>query len=174
MGKTPHSGGEFCDFIISSMKIEQKLNLMSGSFITAAYPAWLARLARRLVRSSRKARAGVLRAFNFFRERLTGMRQPKALVDRLKLGLAIAMLTALTGCLGVVGDGGGYYGGGGWWEDDGGWWGGGYGHDRGHDVHGFSARGAASRGAAHGGGGGGHGGGGGGGGGHGGGGGGKR
>jgi len=72
------------------------------------------------------------------------------LVDRLKIGLAIAGLTALTGCIGFVG-GGGDYGGGGWWRDDGGWWGGGArGYDRGHDVHGYSARGAASRGAAHG------------------------
>ncbi len=76
-----------------------------------------------------------------------------SLVGRIKIGLAIAVLTGLTGCVGVVG-GDGYYGGGGGWWDDGGWWGGGgHGYDRGHDVHGYSARGAASRGAAHGGGG---------------------
>ena len=79
------------------------------------------------------------------------------LVDRIKIGLAIVMLTGLTGCIGFVG-GDGYYGDGGyvggWWWGDGGWWGGGgRGYDRGHDVHGYSARGAASRGAAHGGGG---------------------
>lgn len=76
------------------------------------------------------------------------------LANRIKIGLAIVALTALTGCIGFVG-GGGDYGGGGWWWDDGGWWGGGgRGYDRGHDVHGYSARGAASRGTAHGGGGG--------------------
>ena len=74
------------------------------------------------------------------------------LFSRIKIGLAIALLTALTGCIGWVGGGGGYYGGGGWW-------GGGRGYDRGRDVRGYSARGAASRGVAHGGGGGGHGGG---------------
>lgn len=79
---------------------------------------------------------------------LPNMKKSNALVDRVKIGLAIAGLAALTGCVGFVGDGGG-----GWWGGDvGGWWGGGY--DRGHDVHGYSARGAASRGAAHGGGGG--------------------
>ena len=88
------------------------------------------------------------------------MNKMDALVDRIKIGLAVAGLTALTGCIGVV-DGGGGYVGGGWWG------GGGRGYDRGHDAHAYSDRGAASRGAAHGGGGhasggGGHGGGGGG------------
>jgi len=104
------------------MKIEQKSGLTCGSLITAAYPVWLAR-----------------------------MNTVPVLVKQLKIGLAIAVLTALTGCIGFV-DGGGYgYDDGGWW---GGWWGGGGGYDRGRDVHGYSARGAASRGAAHGGGGG--------------------
>ena len=57
--------------------------------------------------------------------------------------------TVLTGCIGFVGGDGGYYGGSGWWWDDGGWWGGGGGYDRGHDVHGYSDRGAASRAVAH-------------------------
>jgi hypothetical protein len=81
---------------------------------------------------------------------ISNMNKTKTLVDRIKIGLAIAMLTALTGCVGVVGGGGGWWGGG-WWGGDGGWWGG---RDRGRDVHAYSARGAASRGAAHGGGGG--------------------
>lgn len=77
----------------------------------------------------------------------------KSLVGRIKIGLAIVVLTALTGCIGFVGGDGGYVGGG-WWGDDGGWWGGGgRGYDRGHDVHVYSDRGAASRGVAHGGGG---------------------
>lgn len=118
------------------MKIKQKTELTFGSFTMA--PCRLS-LARR--------------------------NKMNVLGDRIKIGLAVAMVTALTGCVGFVGDGGDY-GGGGWWWDDGGWWGGGgRGYDRGHDVHGYSARGAASRAAAHGGGGhaggGGHGGGGG-------------
>ena len=88
-----------------------------------------------------------------------------SLVGPMKIGLAVAALTALTGCVGVLGgdgyyDDGGYVGG--WWWGDGGWGGGGgRGYDRGHDVHGYSARGAASRGVSHAGAGGGHGGGGG-------------
>jgi hypothetical protein len=83
------------------------------------------------------------------------------LVDRIKISLVIvfgvSLLMTLTGCIGWVGGGDGYYGegyygDGGWW---GGWWGGGgHGYDRGHDVHVYSARGAGSRGTAHGGGGG--------------------
>ena len=82
---------------------------------------------------------------------LTDMNRSNTWVDRIKIGLALAALAALTGCIGWVGGGGGYYDGGGWWGDGGGWWGGG---DRGRDVHGYSDRGAASRGVAHGGGGG--------------------
>ncbi len=131
------------------MKIKQQLNLVYGGFITAAYPAWLARLARKPVQSASTARPATLRTFHFFRQRMAGMNPAKALADRIKLGLAIAMVATLTGCIGVVGGGGGWWGGG-WWGGDGGWWGGG---DRGHDVRGFSARGAASRAVAHGGGG---------------------
>jgi hypothetical protein len=80
-----------------------------------------------------------------------GGRMTSACAGWIKIGLAVAMLTALTGCIGFVDGGGPVYDGGGWW---GGWWGGGGGYERGHDVHGFSARGAASRGEAHGGGGG--------------------
>jgi len=78
---------------------------------------------------------------------LSIMNKKNSLAGRIKVGLAIAMLPALTGCIGVVGDGG-YYGDG---YVRGGWWGGGY--DRGRDVHFYSARGGASRGGAHGGGG---------------------
>jgi len=109
--------------------------------MTAAYPAWLARLTGKPVRNANQAQPLTLRTFYSFRERLAATSQTNALADRIKIGLAIAMLTALTGCVGVVG------GGGGWWG--GGWWGG---RDRGGDVRAFSARGAASRGAAHGGG----------------------
>ena len=96
------------------MKIKQKLNLVYGGFITAAYPAWLARLARKPVRLSGKARPVVLRTFHFFRERVAGMNHTKALADRIKIGLAIDVLATLTRCIDWVG-GGGY---------NGGWWGG--------------------------------------------------
>jgi hypothetical protein len=146
------------------MKIKQKSELMFGRFITGPYPAW--RLGKPL-RIEATARPVTSHTFDFFHARLARMSALNVLTNRLKLGLVIAMLTAVTGCIGVVGDGG-YYGDGayvgGWW---GGWWGGGGGYyDRGRDVHGYSARGAASRGAAHGGGGHGGGGGGHGGGGH--------
>jgi hypothetical protein len=92
--------------------------------------------------------------FDFFREGKFRLNKTNGPVNRIKIGLGIALLATLTGCIGFVGGDGGYYGGGGWW-DDGGWrGGGGRGYDRGHDVHGYSDRGAASRGAAHGGGGG--------------------
>jgi hypothetical protein len=75
------------------------------------------------------------------------------LIHWIKIGLTLLVLTALTGCIGFVGEDG-YYGDrgyvGGWWWGDGGWWGGG---DRGHDAHRYSVRGAGSRGFAHGGGG---------------------
>ena len=80
------------------------------------------------------------------------MNKSKEPIDRVKIVLAAAWLTVLTGCVGVVGDGG-YYGGdvvvGG---PDVYLFGGGYG--RGHDVHAYSQRGFASRGVAHPGGGG--------------------
>ncbi len=89
-----------------------------------------------------------------FRRILSNMKiKLNLLANWIKTGLAVTMLIVLTGCIGVVDDGGYSDGGvvvGGW----GGWWGGGY--DRGRDVHDYSARGAASRGVAHGGGGGGH------------------
>ena len=71
-------------------------------------------------------------------------------VDLIKMGLGLALLAALMGCVGYV-DGG--YGGGvvvpGPYV---GVFGGGY--ERGRDVHAYSHRGVASRGAAHPGGGG--------------------
>jgi hypothetical protein len=143
-----------------NMKIKQKSELMFGRLITTAYPAWRT---RKPLRIEAKARPMTSHALDFFHESLARLSALNVLTNRIKLGLAIAMLTAVTGCIGVVG-GDGYYGDGGY---VGGWWGGGGGYDRGRDVHGYSARGAASREAAHGGGGhasgGGHGGGGGGG-----------
>jgi hypothetical protein len=102
--------------------------------------------------------------FNFFRDGKVYMNKANALVDRIKIGLGIALLAALTGCVGFVG--GGYGGGVVVAEPDLYLFGGGY--DRGRDVHGYSQRGSASRavahpsGGGHAGGGGGHGGGGGG------------
>jgi hypothetical protein len=134
------------------MKIKQKSELTFGRLVTAAYPAWRESLAGKPARNEGNAHPVALRAFDFFHERLARPNILKVLANRIKTGLAVVMLTALTGCIGFVG--GGDYGGGGWWWDDGGWWGSGGGYDRGHDVHDYSARGAASRGAAHGGGGG--------------------
>ena len=82
------------------------------------------------------------------------MNKAKGPVDRIKIGLGIALLAVLTGCVGgYVGVDGGYGGtvvvpvvdplfGGGI-------------YDRGADVHGYSQRGSASRAVAHSGGGGG-------------------
>jgi len=126
------------------MKIKQKGVLTFGRLIAAAYPAWWA---GKPVRIEAKACPMTLRAFDFFHERLARLNTLNVQANRIKIGLAIVMLTALTGCIGVV-DGGGY--GDGYYGDGvyvGGWWGGG--HDRGRDVHGYSARGSASRGAAH-------------------------
>jgi hypothetical protein len=80
------------------------------------------------------------------------MNKVNSLFEQVKIGLAIAVLPALTsGCVGFVGGGGGeavivpgppdvvLFGGG---------------YDRGRDAHGYSQRGAESRGVAHGGGGG--------------------
>jgi hypothetical protein len=72
-------------------------------------------------------------------------------VGRIKLGLGMALLAVMTGCVGYVG--GGYYGGPVvvpgpsvyFWGGD---------YDRGHDVHVYSQRGHESRAAVHYGGGG--------------------
>jgi hypothetical protein len=74
------------------------------------------------------------------------------LLNRGKIGLGLALITALTGCVGYVGGGG--YGGGGVVVagPDAYVFGGGY--ERGRDVHAYSQRGFASRAIAHGGGGG--------------------
>jgi hypothetical protein len=73
-------------------------------------------------------------------------------LGRLKIGLGVALVAVLTGCVGYV-DGG--YGGGAVvvGGPDAVFLGGGH-FDRGHDVHAYSARGAVSRSVAHGGGGG--------------------
>jgi hypothetical protein len=65
---------------------------------------------------------------------------------RIKIGLGIALLAALTGCVGYVD--GGYYGGPAVVSGpDVYFWGGGY--DRGRDVHVYSQRGVTSRAVAH-------------------------
>jgi len=66
-------------------------------------------------------------------------------VDRIKIGLGIAVLAGLTGCVGYVD--GGYGGGVVVAEPDVYLFGGGY--DRGRDVHDYSHRGSESRAAAH-------------------------
>jgi len=67
------------------------------------------------------------------------------LVYPVKIGLAIGLLTTLIGC--ATYGGGGYYSNGYYDDGDGYLFGGGY--DNGRDVHKFSQRGSASRGAAH-------------------------
>ena len=117
----PHSDGKVSGIILSRMKIEQKKELTSGDLI-----------------------------FDFFREGKFRMNKTNGPVDLIKIGLGIALLAALTGCVGYV-DGG--YVGGGYGgavvvaEPDVYLFGGGY--DRGRDVHGYSDRGSASRAAAH-------------------------
>jgi hypothetical protein len=82
------------------------------------------------------------------------MKIAKRLAGRINLGLGllvVVLAASLSGCVGYV-DGGGYGGYDGGYYDGGGpdvylFGGGGYG--RGRDVHAYSQRGAASRGAAH-------------------------
>ncbi len=83
------------------------------------------------------------------------MNKTNALVDRIKIGLALALLAALTGCVGYVDGGGGYGGVIVAPEPDVFLFGGGY--DRGRDVHDYDRRGGESRAVAHPSGGGGHG-----------------
>jgi hypothetical protein len=86
------------------------------------------------------------------------MNKTHALVNQIKIGLAVALLAAFTGCVGGYVDGGGYGGAVVVPGPDVGFYGGGiYGggvYERGGAVRGYSHRGAASRGVAHGGGGG--------------------
>ena len=83
--------------------------------------------------------------FDFFREGKFRVNKANGPVDRIKIGLGIALLAALTGCVGYVG--GGYGGAVVVAEPDVYLFGGGY--DRGRDVHGYSNRGSVSRAAAH-------------------------
>lgn len=115
----PHSDGKVPVVIIWRMKIKQKMELTFGDLI-----------------------------FDFFREGKVRMNKANALVDRIKIGLGIALVAALTGCVGYV-DGGGYGGAVVVPGPDVFLFGGGY--DRGRDVHGYSQRGSASRAVAHGG-----------------------
>ncbi len=78
------------------------------------------------------------------------MKKANGRLDMLKIGLGIALLATMTGCVGVVGEG--YGGDVGVAEPDVFLFGGGF--DRGRDVHGYSNRGGASRAVAHSGGGG--------------------
>jgi len=73
------------------------------------------------------------------------MNKAKYLIYPIKIGLVIGLLSALTGC--ATYGGGGYYSNGYYDDGDGYLFGGGY--DNGRDVHHYSQRGSASRGAAH-------------------------
>ena len=76
------------------------------------------------------------------------MNKAKGLVNQIKIGLGVALVATLTGCVGFV-DGGGDYGGGGVVVagPDLFLFGGGY--DRGRDVHNYSQRGFESRAVAY-------------------------
>jgi hypothetical protein len=124
----PHSEGEVSGVILSRMKIKQKKDSAFGDLI-----------------------------FDFFSEGKVCMNKTNALVDQTKIGLGVALVAILTGCVGYM-DGGGDYGGGVVVAGpvvvgpDLFLFGGGY--DRGRDVHNYSQRGFASRAVAHPGGGG--------------------
>jgi hypothetical protein len=75
-----------------------------------------------------------------------GMNQTNGPVDRIKIGLGIALLVALTGCVGYVD--GGYYGGPVVVPGPDVYFSGGY-YERGRDVHVYSQRGVESRAVAH-------------------------
>jgi hypothetical protein len=79
------------------------------------------------------------------------MKKASTLAGGIKIGLGLALLAALTGCVGYVGGGGG----GAVVVDGPGYVEGGFGgyYDEGRSVHGYSGRGSASRAVAHGGGG---------------------
>jgi hypothetical protein len=102
---------------------------------------------------------GDIPGVRFFPERNVTMNMinAKGPVGILRLGLGVAFLSTMLGCVGYVDGGyGGYVGPDVVVAPDPGvvFWGGGGGWDRGHDAHAFSHRGSVSRGIAHGGGGG--------------------
>src|ERR1035438_246325 len=79
-----------------------------------------------------------------------GTNLPNGPLDRIKIGLGIALLAGLTGCVGYVDGGyyGDYYGGPAMVSGpDMYFYGGGY--ERGHDVRAYSHRGGESRAVAH-------------------------
>ena len=75
------------------------------------------------------------------------MNKAKGLIDRIKIGLLIGLLTVLTGCAGY-GGGPYYYGDTVVVSEPDMYLFGGY-YDRGRDAHHYSHRGSQSRGAAH-------------------------
>ena len=90
--------------------------------------------------------------FDFFRGGRFGTNRVTACFGRIMIGLGLALLGALMGCVGVGYVDGGYGGAVLVPEPNVYFWGGGY--ERGHDVHAYSHRGFESRGVAHPGGGG--------------------
>jgi hypothetical protein len=121
----------FKAIIFIVMKLKQKRKLISGDYISASPGFGRATWYQQMAQPAINAHPMVFRA------------------QQIKIGLAIVVLSALaSGCVGFAGGG---YGGGVVVAPapDVVLFGGGY--DRGRDVHGYSQRGAESRGAAHGG-----------------------
>ena len=79
--------------------------------------------------------------FDFYHERQVRMSTANGSVERIKIGLVIALLVIVTGCVGYVG--GGYRGAVVVPAPEVYFWGGGY--ERGYDVHAYSHRGYESR-----------------------------
>jgi hypothetical protein len=135
------------------MKIKRSEALTFGELITAA--SWGSKPGQPYnATSDQRAPGGVLRAAASFDDcRKENVRPSKArgLAGRIKIGLGIALLTAMTGCVGWVG-GDGNYGAAVVAPEPDFYFFGDYGWGRG--WHGYSHRGFESRGAAHFGGGG--------------------
>ena len=149
------AAGEATSVIVTHMKIERKKEFTLGDLIVAAFQI-LGSESRRKdgAPGNQETPRGIARAGAFYGVSLkqeVSMKKASGRFDRMKIGLGVALLAALTGCVGYV-DGG--YGGGtvvvG--APDTFIFGGPF--DRGRDVHDYSHRGAVSRAVAHGGGGG--------------------
>jgi hypothetical protein len=132
------------------MKFKQNNKFTLSGLRTAACKVWGARLAEKMVQLAINSRLVVLPKLRHglipSAKGKARMNKTNGPVDQIRIGLGVALLAVLTGCVGgYVGVDGGYYGGvvvvdplfvGGV-------------YDRGGEVHGYSHRGAVSRAVAH-------------------------